>query len=69
MTNTCGGRLNNTVVFFSRNELSLVKIYFNYLFYQKAKDLQKTKLQPLLFFHLIHCSGLAVNMLIITVAE
>jgi hypothetical protein len=46
MTNTCGGRLNNTVVFFSRNELSLVKIYFNYLFYQKAKDLQKTKLQP-----------------------
>jgi len=46
-------------------------VFFNVivLFYQKAKVLQKTKLQPQLFFHLILCSELAVNTLIIIVAE
>jgi len=41
----------------------------NSIFYQKAKVLEKTKLQPQLFIHLILCSELVVNTLIIIVAE
>ena len=72
MTNTCGERLNknNTVDFISRHELLVMYVFLcNSIFYQKAKVLEKTKLQPQLFIHLILCSELVVNTLIIIVAE
>ena len=37
MTNTCGGRLNNTVDFISKNELLVMHVFFNVIVYSIRK--------------------------------